>query len=290
MVAATVAKAVEEIVLNIDSSIGDLEICSDCDINRLARWNILSSEEDPIPQPIHRVISQTSILHSKSIAVSAWDGDLTYQELDRLATGLAIWIQHLGIVGPEVFVPLVFEKSKWAVVAQLAVLKAGGAYFFINPSHPLQYSQSLSSPLNPLVALCSSENSYIAKELACQAIVIGDGVRELLESIPLDDQPGSPTVSVSTSNAMYVTFTSGTTGQPKGITTEHSAFYCMAVANAKALKIDTTTKMLQFASYSFDVSNRDTIVTLMFGGCICIPSEDDRLNPCQSYPVYGKYS
>lgn len=278
MVAATVAKAIEEIVLNIDSCIGDLEICSDCDINRLARWNILSSEEDPIPQPIHSVISQTSILHPKSIAVSAWDGDFTYQELDRLATGLAIWIQHLGIVGPEVFVPLVFEKSRWAVVAQLAVLKAGGAYFFINPSHPLQYSKTLSSPLNPLVALCSSENSHIAKELACQAIVIGDGVRELLESIPLDDQPGSPTISVSTTNAMYVTFTSGTTGKPKGITTEHSAFYCMAVANAKALKIDTTTKMLQFASYSFDVSNRDTLVTLMFGGCICIPSEDDRLN------------
>ncbi|RFN43611.1 nonribosomal peptide synthetase [Fusarium flagelliforme] len=278
MVAATVAKAIEEIVVNIDSSIGDLEICSDGDINRLARWNILSATEDPSPQPIHRVISQTSVLYPKSIAVSAWDGHLTYQELDRLATGLAIWIQHLGIVGPEVFVPLVFEKSRWAVVAQLAVLKAGGAYFFINPSHPLQYSQGLSSPLNPLVALCSSENSHIAQELACQAIVIGDGVRELLESIPLDDEPGSPTVSVSTSNAMYVTFTSGTTGKPKGITTEHSAFYCMAMANSKALKIDTTTKMLQFASYSFDVSNRDTLVTLMFGGCVCIPSEDDRLN------------
>jgi amino acid adenylation domain-containing protein len=278
MVAATVAKAIEEIVLNIDSHIGDLEICSDCDINRLARWNILSAEEDPIPQPIHCVISHNSILYPKSIAVSAWDGDFTYQELDRLATGLAIWLQHLGIVGPEVFVPLVFDKSRWAVVAQLAVLKAGGAYFFINPSHPVQYSQSLSSPLNPLVAVCSSEYSYIARELVCEAIVIGNGVRELLQSIPVDDEPGSPTVSVSTSNAMYITFTSGTTGKPKGITTEHSGFYCMAVANAKALKIDSTTKMLQFASYSFDVSNRDTLVTLMFGGCVCIPSEDDRLN------------
>ncbi|RBR04645.1 uncharacterized protein FIESC28_11510 [Fusarium coffeatum] len=227
--------------------------------------------------------SYTGSEDPKSIAVSAWDGDLTYQELDRLATGLAIWIQHLGIVGPEVFVPLVFEKSRWAVVAQLAVLKAGGAYFFINPSHPLQYSQTLSSPLHPLVAVCSSAHSHIAKELACQAIVIGDGVRELLESIPLDNEPGSPTVSVSTSNAMYVTFTSGTTGKPKGITTEHAAFYCMAMANAKALKIDTTTKMLQFASYSFDVSNRDTLVTLMFGGCVCIPSEDDRLNDLSGF-------
>ncbi|CEI70763.1 Nonribosomal peptide synthetase 13 [Fusarium venenatum] len=278
MIAATVAKSIEQIVAEIDSKINELEVCSDLDINRLTRWNILSIEEDPIPEPIHRVISQNSTLHPTSIAVSAWDGDFTYQELDRLATGLAIWLQHLGIVGPEVFVPLVFDKSRWAVVAQLGVLKAGGAYFFINPSHPVQYSRELCSSLNPLVAVCSANHSPIAKELVCEAIAIGDQVRDLLESIPVDDDPRSPTVNISTSNAMYITFTSGTTGVPKGITTEHSAFYCMAVANAKALHIDDRTRMLQFASYSFDVSNRDTIVTLMFGGCVCIPSESDRLN------------
>ncbi|PTD06233.1 Nonribosomal peptide synthetase 1 [Fusarium culmorum] len=278
MIAATVAKSIEEIVAKIDSQINDLELCSDLDINRLARWNILSNAQDPIPQPIHRVISQNSTLHPTSIAVSAWDGDFTYRELDRLATGLAIWLQHLGIVGPEVFVPLVFDKSKWAVVAQLAVLKAGGAYFFINPSHPVQYSRELCSSLNPLVAVCSANHSDIAKELVCEAIALGDSVRELLESIPVDDTPGSPTVDISTSNAMYITFTSGTTGKPKGIITEHSAFYCMAVANAKSLQINNTTRMLQFASYSFDVSNRDTLVTLMFGGRVCIPSESDRLN------------
>ncbi|KAL6915120.1 hypothetical protein FSST1_012880 [Fusarium sambucinum] len=278
MIAATVAKSIEQIVTKIDSKINELEVCSDLDINQLTRWNILSVEENPIPEPIHRVISQNSTLHPTSIAVSAWDGDFTYQELDRLATGLAIWLQHLGIVGPEVFVPLVFDKSRWAVVAQLGVLKAGGAYFFINPSHPVQYSRELCSSLNPLVAVCSANHSPIAKELVCEAIAIGDQVRDLLESIPVDDDPGSPTVDISTSNAMYITFTSGTTGVPKGITTEHSAFYCMAVANAKALQIDDRTRMLQFASYSFDVSNRDTLVTLMFGGCVCIPSESDRLN------------
>ncbi|KAG8670588.1 Nonribosomal peptide synthetase chry1 [Fusarium poae] len=278
MIAATVAKSIEEIVTNIDSLINDLEVCSDLDINRLTRWNILSVEEDPRPEPIHRVISQNSTLHPTSIAVSAWDGEFTYRELDRLATGLAIWLQHLGIVGPEVFVPLVFDKSRWAVVAQLGVLKAGGAYFFINPSHPVQYSRELCSSLNPLVVVCSANHSTIAKELVCEAIAIGDQVRDLLESIPVDDDSRSPTVNISTSNAMYITFTSGTTGQPKGITTEHSAFYCMAVANAKALQINDKTRMLQFASYSFDVSNRDTLVTLMFGGCVCIPSESDRLN------------
>ncbi|KAK2469986.1 Nonribosomal peptide synthetase chry1 [Fusarium oxysporum f. sp. albedinis] len=277
MIAVTVAKAMEEIVLHIDSQIEALEICSDADINRLAQWNIPLGEEIPAAQPIHHAISQKCTMQPTSIAVSAWDGEFTYQELERLSSGLAIWLQHLG-VGPEVFVSLAFDKSRWAVVAQLAVLKAGGAYFFINPSHPIHYTRGLGSSLNPLVAVCSTRYSSLAEELACEVLAVGDEVRELLESIPVDDEPGSPTVDISMSNAMYITFTSGTTGVPKGIITEHSAFYSMAMANGKALQIDTSTRMLQFASYSFDVSNRDTLITLMFGGCVCIPSEDERLN------------
>lgn len=278
MIAATVAKVITEIIFKVDCKIAELEICSDLDVDQLARWNTPSASNEHMAQPIHRVISTNCTERPQSIAVSAWDGEFTYRELERLSSGLAIWLQHLGIVGPEVFVPLVFDKSRWAVVAQLGVLKSGGAYFFINPSNPVQYSLGLGSSLNSLVAVCSRKYSSLAKELSCEAIAIGDEVRELLESIPVDDEPGSPTVNISTSNAMYITFTSGTTGVPKGIITEHSAFYSMAMANGKALQIGPATRVLQFASYSFDVSNRDTLVTLMFGGCVCVPSEEDRLN------------
>ncbi|KAF4447795.1 nonribosomal peptide synthetase [Fusarium austroafricanum] len=275
MIVLTVIKAMEEIVFHIDSRIEVLEMCSDADINRLARWNPV--EETPPAHTIHQVITQNSNIHPDSIAVSAWDGELTYQELDRISSGLAIWLRQLG-VGPETFVSLVFDKSKWAVVAQLGVLKAGGAYFFVNPSHPVHYSRNLGSSLSPIVSVCSPKYSSLAEELACEVVAVGDAVRELLESIPVDDEPPSPTLDTNSSNAMYITFTSGTTGVPKGIVTEHAAFYNMAMANGKALQVDHTTRMLQFASYSFDVSNRDTLITLMFGGCVCIPSEDERLN------------
>ncbi|CAJ0552280.1 Ff.00g062590.m01.CDS01 [Fusarium sp. VM40] len=277
MIAATVVKAFEEIVFNIDSTVGDLDICSDADIERLTQWNRPISDELLSSRSIHHVISHMTATQPDSIAVSAWDGEFTYRDLNRLSSGLAIWLQQLG-VGPEVFVSLVFDKSKWAVVAQLGVLKAGGAYFFINPSHPIDYTRKLGSSVSPIIAVCSPRYSSLAEELACEVIAIGDEVRELLNSIPVDDDPQQPSVGGNTSDAMYVTFTSGTTGLPKGIVTEHSAFYAMAMANGKALKITSTTRMLQFASYTFDVSNRDTLVTLMFGGCVCIPSETDRLD------------
>ncbi|KAK5994218.1 Nonribosomal peptide synthase chyA [Cladobotryum mycophilum] len=280
MIATTVAKAIEEIVFHADSLIETLDICSDADINRLYRWN--SCDEIPSPQCIHHVISQRCDTQPEAIAVAAWDGKFTYSELDGLSSALATRLQQLG-VGPEIFVPLVFDKSRWAVVSLLGVLKAGGAYFFLNPSHPIHYSRSLCSSLHPELALCSPQHTTLAKSFAGEVLIVGEELCELPRSLQVDGKTQQSTSRTSTSNAMYITFTSGTTGTPKGIITEHSAFYSMAMVNGKALHVTAATRMLQFASYTFDVSNRDMLITLMFGGCVCIPSENDRLNDLSGF-------
>jgi non-ribosomal peptide synthetase component F len=59
--------------------------------------------------------------------VSSWDGELTYKDLDQLSDRVAAYLHSFG-VGVGVAVPVLFEKSKWFVVAGLAVLKAGGCY------------------------------------------------------------------------------------------------------------------------------------------------------------------
>ncbi|KAJ5301533.1 hypothetical protein N7508_006396 [Penicillium antarcticum] len=282
MIAATVAKAVEEIVIHVDSLIEALDICSDADINCISQWNSTSDDGTPLAQCVHHIISQRCAVQQESIAVSAWDGKLTYAELDSLSSGLAIQLQRLG-VRPETFVPLIFDKSKWAVIALLSVLKAGGAYFFLNSCNPIQYNLGLCSSLSPEIVLCSPNHSTLAKFIADKVVEVGDEPCELLKSLPVDKKTSLFTKETCPSNAMYITFTSGTTGVPKGITTEHSAFYSMAMANGKALQVSPATRMLQFASYTFDVSNRDMLITLMFGGCICIPSEVDRLNDLSGF-------
>ncbi len=67
----------------------------------------------------------------------AWDGDLSYQELDVITSKAAVELQKVGF-DPEMIVTLRFEKSKWAVVAVLAVCKAGAALVFIDTEAPPQ--------------------------------------------------------------------------------------------------------------------------------------------------------
>lgn len=69
-------------------------------------------------------------------AIYSWDGTLTYRELDRLSSALARHLRHVHHVGPEVVVPLLFEKSSCSVVSQVAVLRCGGCFLMLEPTWP----------------------------------------------------------------------------------------------------------------------------------------------------------
>ncbi|KID65331.1 peptide synthetase, partial [Metarhizium hybridum] len=75
-------------------------------------------------------------LTPNAVAITGWDGQMSYLELDEHST----WVAKILVsksIGHETVVPLCFEKSKWAVVAALAVLKAGGVDTHLGVSHPL---------------------------------------------------------------------------------------------------------------------------------------------------------
>jgi non-ribosomal peptide synthetase component F len=75
---------------------------------------------------VHKLIHDRAEAHPNAEAVVSWDCTLSYGELDSTSTRLAGYLIAEG-VEPETIVPLLFEKSSWAVVGMLAVMKAGGA-------------------------------------------------------------------------------------------------------------------------------------------------------------------
>lgn len=91
---------------------------------------------------MHDLIMDRTRKQWKVPVIDAWDGYCTYNELDGLSTRLAHRLGLLG-VGPEILVPLLFEKSRWTPVAILGVIKAGGAFVLLEPDHPLARLQDM---------------------------------------------------------------------------------------------------------------------------------------------------
>ncbi|KAF2177349.1 amino acid adenylation domain-containing protein [Zopfia rhizophila CBS 207.26] len=273
-VVSTLDKTLTEILQSPTCTVGELDYLGEWSRQKLREWN--SAPLQKVERCIHEVIRDRVENRPEKEAVCAWDGNLTFAELDDISTTLACRLVKLG-VGPETFVPLCFHKSKWAVVSMLAVLKAGGAFVPLDPTHPIPRLQSLSRRINAKVLLCSRVYAESLTTVADTVIPIDDNTLGTLSQYVYYQLP-----HVAPDNAAYIIFTSGTTGEPKGATIEHAAFCSSAKAHGPAIHICPESRVLQFAAHTFDSSLIETLTPLMVGACVCIPNEEARLNDIAS--------
>jgi non-ribosomal peptide synthetase component F len=97
-------------------------------------------------------------------------------------------------------------------VAMLGVLKAGGAFVPLDPSHPRSRLQALVRSISATILLCSPQHATSLKTVADSIVPLDGWMVECLSTI-LDERRAQPLVR--SSNAAYLIFTSGSTGQPK---------------------------------------------------------------------------
>jgi amino acid adenylation domain-containing protein len=222
--------------------------------------------------PVERTVDEIFLSHvlerPDALAVCACDGTYTYSELDRLSTALAHELRRQGVT-TEVLVALLFEKSKYIVVAIHAVLKAGGAIMLWDPTLPVDRLRSIFAESKAEMVLSSTTTAGLAAKISSHIVVVDE------EHIP---EPSSePLVSVHRPNsALYSVFTSGSTGKPKGFIMEHCALVTCALACGQQLGMTKESRTLQFSSNSFDLATFEHLLPFVFGACICIPSEEER--------------
>ncbi|KAK3311929.1 hypothetical protein B0H66DRAFT_102572 [Apodospora peruviana] len=235
-------------------------------------------EVSQVPPPstslVHHLILDRAQEHPDKDAVVSWDSNLSYGELDYLSSRLAGYLQANGIA-TEVIVPLLFEKSAWALVSMLAVLKSGGAFMPLDISQPESRLGSIIKQTGAKLALSSASCHQLCSTLAETTFTVTESS---IHSI----KPSSRTTPVwnagGPNNAAYVMATSGSTGTPKLVVTEHSQLASFVAYLTKPLGFTNGTRAFQFASYAFDPIIGDIFLTLCVGGTVCIPSEDERKN------------
>ena len=237
---------------------------------QIKQWNQRFPEQ--YHECVHHIFEHQADLQPEAPAVCAWDGNLTYDELDKLSTRLGYHLMSLGISRGD-YVPFCFEKSLWTIVATAAILKAGGAYVPLDPSHPRDRLLGIIGDVEAKVVLASFLHTDLVSGSKVKAITIS---KEAVENLIREEIPDPLYGDVKPTDPAVVFFTSGSTGRPKGVVLQHSAIATNARSHGEALQITRISRVLQFAAHGWDVATMDMWTTLMRGGCVCVPSEQER--------------
>ncbi|KAK4171230.1 putative Nonribosomal peptide synthetase [Triangularia setosa] len=251
-----------------DTKLESISPFSDHDVRQIREWNATTP---PVEETcIHHLVQTQVKKQPNAVAVCSMEKSLTYIDVDRHSSSLAIQLVDIG-VSAGTFVGVCFDKSIWTVVGILAVFKAGGVYVPVDPAHPRSRIEESVKRTGIEVALASDVGASALDGLCRRILTINS------EPLPPPAGVEPPSNSLPSSTA-YLLFTSGSTGKPKGLLMSHSAICTSIVHHGRAFAAGPHWRTLQFGAHTFDLSIGEFFTTLAHGGCICVPSEHGRLN------------
>ncbi|MEV0456636.1 amino acid adenylation domain-containing protein, partial [Catellatospora methionotrophica] len=246
---------------------------SDSELHRiLVAWNDTACGQPPSTWP--ELFAGQVAARRDAIALVYEQTSLTYGQLDAAANRLAHALLARG-AGPERVVGLCLPRSAEMIVAQVAVLKAGAAYLPLDPDYPADRIAYMVDDARPACLVTTGDlASVLPGEPAVLVIDDAATLAELAaspETTPSDEERGGP---LSVLGAAYVIYTSGSTGRPKGVVVSHAGVVKLLATATDRLGVGPDSRVLQFASPSFDVAFFDLCLGLLTGArLVVVPAE-----------------
>ncbi|MBO3458681.1 non-ribosomal peptide synthetase [Aetokthonos hydrillicola Thurmond2011] len=198
--------------------------------------------------------------YSNRVALAWGEGNLTYEEIDLLSNQMARFLQEQGIE-PEKPVVLFLERSWELIVAMLGVVKAGGVYVPVDPAYPVQRIKFIVSDCQTELILTSTALvSLLPKSVP--AICLDQ------ENAPYKQVSSKPVIAptLQPENGAYIMYTSGSTGQPKGVVVTHNNVTRLFSSTEHWFEFNCQDVWTFFHSCGFDISAWEIWGAFLYGG------------------------
>ena len=232
----------------------------------LYEWN--DTRTDFPEACVHELFEQQVVRHPDAIALVFAGQQLSYREVNQRANQIGHRLRKCG-VGPEVLVGVCLERCAELLIALLGIWKAGGAYVPLDPSYPKERLSYMLRDAAVKVLLTESKHK--------QSFPAADGNTICMDSDrPVIEQESTSNLdsAVTASNLAYVMYTSGSTGEPKGVMVLHRGlvnYLCWAI---KAYSVGEGDSVPVHTSISFDLTVTGLYPPLLAGGHVEILPED----------------
>lgn len=255
------------IVANPKQPLDELPLLTTAERQQLLwEWNHTQTDY-PNDVCIHQLFEAQVERSPDAIALIFNDSTLTYQELNTQANQLAHYLRSLGIK-PEMSVGVCMERSLLTIVSILGILKAGGVYLPLDPKYP---KERLAFTIEDArLSMLLTQQSLTIEAGKSTTVVFLDRESEIIA------QHSSTNLNqvVTPDNLAYIIYTSGSTGKPKGVLLAHRGLCNLATAQIQAFDIRPDSRLLQFASLSFDASISEIFMALVAGATLCLATTE----------------
>lgn len=266
-IAARIEYILEQITSGEAVSAGDISIVPHEEMLKLVDEFNDTYVEYPREKCVHELFTEQAERTPDRIALVAGSEELTYKELDKKSDSLAQRLIEQGITKEKV-VGAYLDRTVYAVIAQLAVLKAGGIFLPIDHRYPKDRIDYMLDDCK--VELVLTDNT----------LDLGWNVNYInLKNYRFDDKLQKKVTGIA-DNSCYIIYTSGSTGRPKGCVLKHSGvtnfcLNCNIVPYAETLEHQT---VVSVNTISFDFFIAETLMPLIHGWTVVVTSESESNN------------
>lgn len=240
----------------------------------LVDWND-TAVDYPSHLCLHELFEKQVERTPDAIAIVFENQKITYRELNARANQIA---HHLisQCVGPDTLVGLCVDRSPELVVSILGILKAGGAYVPLDADHPPQRLEFMLRDSGFQVLVTRQHLAGRLPYTNCTVLCL-DATELKLQREAISN----PSRRVDSQNLAYVMFTSGSTGQPKGVQIPHRAVVNLLCAMVDQPGLTATDRLLSVTTPTFDISVLELLLPIVTGACLEIASPEILSDPAR---------
>ncbi|REE25491.1 amino acid adenylation domain-containing protein [Winogradskyella pacifica] len=206
--------------------------------------------------PIDKTIVDLFLIQAENtpnnIAVIFGAKEISFKELDAISNQFANYLIANHNIGLNDFVGLMIERSEWIVISILSILKVGAAYVPIDIDAPLVRKE------------------FIKKDSNCKFTIDDSIIEDFINSKEKYSDKLLTDVGSKSDDLAYIMYTSGTTGNPKGVMIKQISVVSLILGETQNYGLNSTDKILQFSNYFFDASIEQIFLALFNGATTVI--------------------